>query len=226
MNEATCETIAQIVRSMLLAPDDPPPPPRGPPASLLTASAPRPTLARRRSDLRAGYEATTTGGNPNWLTGPVIAASWLMASRPGSPIIVLSMSRAAGVFSSPGAPADASVAVWSIRAGAGWERCWQDRWWLSLEVTIGADEIQLAPVATGSTAGFLLAPTQRAARIAARPAVRGEVALARWALLFAQAQADLMPRARIDVNDGLTMPSYVIERRFGLGMAAGLGVRW
>jgi hypothetical protein len=228
LDEATCETIAQILRSVLLAPDALPrqaaPVPSAETVAAAGASSPAP--APRPVDLRAGYVLSTAGGDLGFLTGATVAASWATSGRAGSPIVVLSLTRSSGAFASAGAPADASFTLWSLRVGAGWERSWRTGWWLAVEGSVGPDQLNVTPASNGETGTFRVAPPQSAVRLAVRTAVRGEVALIGPALFFLQAQADLMPQAQVEVQDGSNSRRYVVENGFGASGAAGLAMRW
>jgi hypothetical protein len=227
LDEATCETIAQILRSVLLAPDAlPRQAAAAPSGATVAARASSRAPAPRRVDLRAGYVVSTAGGDLGFLTGATVAASWATSGRAGSPIVVLSLTRSSGAFASAGAPADASFTLWSLRVGAGWERSWRMGWWLAVEGSVGPDQLNVTPASNGETGTFQVAPSQSAVRLAVRTAVRGEVALIGPALFFLQAQADLMPQAQVEVQDGSNSRRYVVENGFGASGAAGLATRW
>ncbi len=238
-DEANCEAIAQILRSVLLAPleagGSAVPIPAAAARSIVSASpspSPSPSLPRaareRRVDLRFGYVATGEGGDPLFLAGPTLAGSWAVTGkrRAGSPTVGLSVTRAASVFATEAAPADASVVIWSLLAGVGWEYAWVDSWWLAVEANIGPDRIEVTPRANGGTTGLPLASSQSVVRIAVRPVIRGEVGLAGPVVLFLQAQANLTPGARVDFKDADTSRSTVIESRIMLGGAIGAALRW
>lgn len=227
LDEATCETIAQILRSVLLVPDAlPPQAAAAPSGATVAARASSPAPPPRRVDLRAGYVVSTAGGDLGFLTGATVAASWATSGRAGSPIVVLSLTRSSGAFASAGAPADASFTLWSLRVGAGWERSWRTGWRLAVEGSVGPDQLNVTPASNGETGTFQVAPPQSAVRLAVGTAVRGEVALIGPALFFLQAQADLMPQAQVVVQDGSNSRRYVVENGFGASGAAGLATRW
>jgi hypothetical protein len=236
-DEANCEAIAQILRSVLLAPRQSARSAGPIPAATASAfvsssasgSASSPPAAReRRLDLRLGYVATGQGGDPLFLAGPTLAGSWSARGerRGGSPTVGLSVTRASGVFADAAAPADASVVVWSLLAGVGWEYTWADAWWLAVEANIGPDRIEVTPRANGNTAGLQLSSPQTAVRIAIRPVIRAEVILAGPVVLFLQAQANLTPGARVEFKDADTSRSHVIEGRMMPGGAIGVALRW
>ena len=216
LDEATCETIAQILRSVLLAPGAPSVPLTPTPAATVAIASPSSRVpATRRFDLRAGYVVATGGGDLGFLTGPMLAASWATSQRAGSPIVVLSITRSAGTFASAGAPADASLALWSIRVGAGWERSWRTGWRLAVEASVGPDQLRVTPVSNGQTGTFQVSPPQSAVRLGIRMAAREELALLGPVLGFVEAQADLMAKSQVDVQDGSTSRSYVVETASG-----------
>lgn len=234
LDEATCETIAQIIRSALLAPEGSATPISSTPNVTTSRSAaleppPSPPVPpRRRFDLRSGYVATGGGSDLPLLPGVTLASSWALG-RPilgGSPAIGISVARVAAVFAPANFPADASVVIWSASVGIGWERSWAERWWLSIEADIGPDLIQVTPRQNGDTVGFQLGPVQTVVRLAVRPVVRGEVALAGPLALFLQAQVDVTPGARVDLRDGDITRTYVIESRVRPGGVAGAAIRW
>jgi hypothetical protein len=239
-DEATCEAIAQILRSVLLAPQEGPPPAVPIPAATASsfvspspsasASPPRslpPAAPERRVDLRFGYVATGQG-DPLFLTGPALAGSWVVRAtrRGGSPIVGLSVTRASAVFSDAAAPADASVVIWSLLAGIGWERAWADAWWLVVEANIGPNRIEVTPRPNAGTTGLRLASPRSVVRIAVVPVIRTEVRLAGPVALFLQAEANLTPGARVDFKDADADRSDVIEGRMMLGGAIGAALRW
>jgi hypothetical protein len=232
-DEANCEAIAQILRSVLLAPQDSAgsavPIPAAAASAIVSASpALPPAIRERRVDLRFGYVATGEGGDPLFLAGPTLAGSWAVTGKrlAGSPTVCLSVTRATAVFANAAAPADASVVIWSLLAGVGWEHAWADSWWLAVEANIGPDRIEVTPRANGGTTGLQLASPQSVVRIAVRPVIRGEVGLAGPVVFFLQAQADLTPGARVDFKDADTSRSTVIEGRMMLGGAIGAALRW
>lgn len=234
-DEANCEAIAQILRSVLLAPQQSAgsavPIPAAAASSFVSASPSTslpPAARERRVDLRFGYVATGQGGDPLFLAGPTLAGSWAVTGkrRAGSPTVGLSVTRATAVFAYAAAPADASVVIWSLLAGVGWEHAWADSWWLAVEANIGPDRIEVTPRANGGTTGLQLASPQSVVRIAVRPVIRGEVRLAGPVVLFLQAQANLTPGARVDFKDADTSRSTVIESRTMLGGAIGAALRW
>jgi len=238
-DEASCEAIAQILRSVLLAPQESArsavPIPSSTASSFVSASpspSPSPSsppAARdRRVELRFGYVAMGEGGDTLFLAGPTLAGSWAVVGkrRAGSPTVGLSVTRAAAVFADAAAPADASVVIWSLLAGVGWEHAWADSWWLAVEANIGPDRIEVTPRANGGTTGLQLASPQSVVRIAVRPVIRGEIGLAGPLVLFLQAQANLTPGARVDFKDADTSRSYAIESRLMLGGAIGAALRW
>jgi hypothetical protein len=234
-DEANCEAIAQILRSVLLAPRQSAgsavPIPAAAASSIVSSSfSPSlpPAARERRFDLRLGYVATGAGGDPRFLAGPTVAGSWTVAgkSRAGSPIVGLSVTRATASFAYVAAPADASVVSWSLLAGVGWEHAWADSWWLAVEANIGPDRIEVTPRANGATSGLQLASPQSVVRITVRPVIRGEVRLAGPVVLFVQAQANLTPGARVDFKDADTSRSTVIESRMMFGSAIGAALRW
>jgi hypothetical protein len=57
-------------------------------------------------------------------------------------------------------------------------------------------------------------------------AAREEIALLGPVLGFLEAQADLMAKSQVDVQDGSTRRSYVVENGIGVCGAAGLALRW
>jgi hypothetical protein len=138
----------------------------------------------------------------------------------------LSLTRASGVFADATAPAGASVVIWSLLAGVGWESAWADAWWLAVEANIGPDRIEVTPRANGGTTGLQLASPQEVVRVAIRPVIRGEVRLAGPVVLFLQAQANLTPGARVELKDAATSRSYVIVSRMMPGGAIGAALRW
>ena len=239
-DEANCEAIAQILRSVLLAPLEsarsavpiPAAASSFVPAPPLPSPSPSPSLplaARyRRVDLRFGYVAMGEGGDRLFLAGPTLAGSWAVTGkgRAGWPIVGLSVTRATAAFTDAAAPADASVVIWSLLAGVGWEHAWGDSWWLAFEANIGPDRIEVTPRANGGTTGLALASPQSVVRIAVRPVIRGEVGLAGPVILFLQAQANLTPGAGVDFKQADTSRSHVIESRMTLGGAIGAALRW
>jgi hypothetical protein len=110
LDEATCETVAQILRSVVLAPGESPPVSAPAPAMALIASAspspspppePPDVARRRRFELRSGYVAAASPGDLGWLSGATLAGSWALTRGAGSPVVVLGLSRVAGDFAAP-----------------------------------------------------------------------------------------------------------------------------
>jgi hypothetical protein len=232
-DEASCEAIAQILRSVwLAAPEGPSSSVPIPAATAGSVASPSPSwlppARARRVDLRFGYAATGQGGDPLFLAGPTLAGSWAVRrkGRGGSPMVGLSVTRATGVFADAAAPADASVVLWSVLAGVGWEHAWADAWWLAVEANIGPDRIEVTPRANGGSTGLQLASPQSVVRVAVVPVIRGEVGVAGPVVLFLQAQANLTPGARVEFKAADTSRSQVIESRMMLGGAIGAAVRW
>jgi len=234
-DEASCEAIAQILRSVLLAPPDSPPsavPIAAATARSFASPAPSSVLPpadrERRLDLRFGYVATGEGGDAVFLAGPTLACSWAVRGKRqgGSPTVGLSVTRASGIFADAAAPADAAVVIWSLLAGVGWEHAWADTWWLAFEANLGPDWIEVTPRANGGSTGLQLASPQRVLRIAVAPVMRGEVRLSGPLVLFLQAEANLTPGARVDVTAADSSRSSLIEGRMMLGGAIGAALRW
>jgi hypothetical protein len=244
-DEASCEAIAQILRSVLLAPRQSArsavPIPAAAAGSFVSSSTSTSTSAsaaaaaslpppgrERRLEVRLGYVATGQGGDLLFLAGPTLAGSWVAMGkrRGGAPTVGVSVTRASGVFADAAAPADASVVIWSWLAGIGWEYMWADAWWLAVEANLGPDRIEVTPRANGGTAGLQLASPQTAVRIAIRPVIRAEVRLAGPVVLFLQTQANLTPGARVEFKDTGTSRSPAIEGRMMLGGAIGAALRW
>ena len=238
LDEATCETIAQIVRSLLLAPDEIAPPvapadvvrptpdqrPREPTALSILPPLPS-SVVPPRFDLRSGYTVTEATGELGALGGPMVAASWALKAGTDSPVFALSVSRVTTTFAAPGTPVDAAVAVWSLRMGMGWERSWNNRWWLAAEATVGADRIVVTPRSKGSS-GFQPSTAGSRYRAALRPLVRGAVQVAGPVLVFLQAQADVTTRMAAYLEDGPTTWRYPLQGRMAMGAVLGAALRW
>jgi hypothetical protein len=230
LDEATCETVAQILRSIVLAPGASPPVSASASAAIVSASPPQPlepaeVARRRRFELRSGYVAAASPGDLGWLSGVTLAGSWAIARGAESPVVVLGLSRLTGDFAAPNAPANADLAIWSARAGLGWEHSWGKRWWVAAETSVGPDWLAVTPRTNGATGDFMLAGAQRAVRLAFRPLIRGEVALAGPLLLFLQLHADLMPEARANVIEGTVSRTYTVQGRADLAGAIGVAFR-
>ena len=232
LDEATCETVAQILRSVVLAPGESPPVSAPAPASAVIASAsplpppePPSVARRRRFELRSGYVAAASIGDLGWLSGVTLAGSWALMQGAGSPIVVLGLGRVTGDFAALDAPANADLAIWSARAGLGWEHSWGKRWWVAAETSVGPDWLAVTPRTNGATGDFMLAGDQRAVRLAFRPLIRGEVALAGPLLLFLQLHADVMPEARANVVEGTVSRTYTVQGRADVAGAIGVAFR-